>query len=92
MKKILILVAGIVLGSTLSVTFAGIKESNSSRTVSISNASSTAPTRPATKIYVFDTDYSEQTSCIKIKDSSGGGYTYLVTDDGVGTFSKTSCE
>lgn len=42
--------------------------------------------------HFFDTPYQEQGGCYRFKDKSGVGFTYLSVEDGVATFSQSSCE
>lgn len=42
--------------------------------------------------HLFDSEYLEQGVCLRIKDSSGFGYTYLTVEDGAASWSAQSCE
>jgi len=43
-------------------------------------------------VIIWDSESTTEGACIKIKDSDGGGHTYMTTLDGVANFSTTSCE
>lgn len=47
---------------------------------------------PTYELYVFDSEYTQQGTCLKIKDADGLGYTYLTVNNGLPTFTTSSCE
>jgi len=55
-------------------------------------ATSTYSLGAARFTHSFDSEWTNQGTCIRIKDSDGVGYTYLIVNNGVANFSMTSCE
>jgi|CXWL01.1.fsa_nt_gi hypothetical protein len=63
-------------------------------TLTLQKSATTTATVEIPKFVVttLDTNFGNQGSCMKLKDSDGIGYTFLIVNDGVATFSTASCE
>ena len=76
-------------GTLADLDFPKVKQSKTLKI--LTNATSTKAL-PEKVIYTLDGIFDGQSVCVKIKDADGAGFTYLTTQAGVGTFTKTSCE
>ena len=99
MKKLiifsLVLLSGLVVqatGFSGSLLHFSEKQQNPKTFMTVQNtATTTIQVGSKTTVYL-DSELINQGACIKIKDEDGGGYTYLTTKGGVGTFSSQSFE
>jgi len=67
-------------------------EQKTTNKISVTTATTTKETVAKMFTHNFDTEYTAQGACLRIKDSDGVGYTFLTVNNGTGNFSTISCE
>lgn len=82
---------GINAGTETQATFEVGGTASISGTASVSGNFSVGKTNTGSSSFEFDSLSTTQGACFKIKDMDGSGYTYLIVNNGTGTFSTNDC-